>query len=82
MSNTKITVVDRPYILTFHGSGQSYPLTSDEAQRLIDAYPSVTATRNRVVLMGHNTSHASGRTTIRPATYGGGHAFIITKGGR
>ena len=76
---TKISTVDRPYILTFHASGHSYPLTSTEAQRLIDEYPSVTATRNRVVLQGHNTTHASGRTSIRPATIGGGPAFIVER---
>ena len=75
---TKIVATDRPYILTFHASGHSYPLTSEEAQRLIDAYPVRTATRNRVVLHGHNSSHAYNRTTIRPATLGGGPAFIVT----
>lgn len=75
----KITVVARPYTLTFLATGTSYPLTSDEAQRLLDEYPAVTATRNRVVLVGHNTSRASERTVIRPATLGGGPAFIISK---
>jgi hypothetical protein len=75
----KITTVARPYTLTFHGSGHSYPLTSEEAQRLIDEYPAVTATRNRVVLVGHNTSRTADRSTIRPATLGGGIAFIVSK---
>ena len=30
-----ISTVDRPYTLTFHASGHSYPLTSTEAQRLL-----------------------------------------------
>lgn len=76
----KISVVQRPYLLTFHSSGHTYPLTSEEAQRLLDEYPAVRATRNRVVLMGHNSSKAYARTTIRPATLGGGPAFIIERG--
>jgi hypothetical protein len=75
----KITAVQRPFILTFHATGTSYPLSSDEVQRLLDEYPAVTATRNRVVLQGHNTSRASERTSIRPATLGGGPAFIVEK---
>lgn len=75
----KILVVDRPYLLTFLSSGHTYPLTSAEAQRLLDEYPAVRATRNRVVLPGHNTSQASERSIIRPATVGGGPAFIITR---
>jgi hypothetical protein len=75
----KIQTTARPYILTFVSSGHSYPLTSDEAQRLLDEYPAVTATRNRVVLQGHNTGRASERTMIRPATLGGGPAFIVDK---
>lgn len=73
----KISVVERPYTLTFHSSGHSYPLTSEEAQRLLDEYPAVTATRNKVVLVGHNSSKAVDRSSIRPATLGGGSAFII-----
>lgn len=68
--------VARPYTLTFHATGQSYPLTSEEAQRLLDEYPAVSATRNRVVLHGHNTSDPKQRTSIRPATLGGGPAFV------
>lgn len=75
----KITAIARPFILTFHSSGHSYPLTSDEAQRLLDEYPAVRATRNRVVLPGHNTSRVAERATLRPATLGGGPAFIITR---
>jgi hypothetical protein len=75
----KITAANRPFVLTFKATGQSYPLTSEEAQRLLDEYPAVTATRNRVVLYGHNTGRASERTIIRPATVGGGAAFIIAR---
>jgi hypothetical protein len=75
----KITTVERPYVLTFLATGTSYPLTSDEAQRLLDEYPAVRATCNRVILPGHNTSRASERTVLRPATLGGGPAFIIQR---
>lgn len=73
-----ITAVDRPFLLTFHASGHTYPLTSTEAQRLLDEYPAVRATKYRVVLTGHNTSDPQQRCTITPATRGGGPAFIIS----
>ncbi len=75
----KIHTVARPYILTFHATRTSYPLTADEAQRLVDEYPAVRATRNRVVLPGHNTADPGQRATIRPATVGGGAAFVIVR---
>lgn len=75
----KITTVDRPYTLTFVATGTSYSLTSAEAQCLLDNYPAVSATRNKVVLQGHNSTWASERTILRPATLGGGPAFIIEK---
>lgn len=78
----KVIAVNRPFILTFHSSGHNYPLTADEAQRLLDEYPAVAATKFRVTLQGHNTSRAADRTTIRPATLGGGPAFIISKDGK
>jgi hypothetical protein len=73
----RIQTVARPYMLTFRSSGHSYPLTSEDAQRLLDEYPAVTATKSKVVLHGHNTGKASDRTELRPATLGGGPAFII-----
>jgi hypothetical protein len=73
----KITAAPRPFLLTFHASGHTYPLTSDEAQRLLDEYPAVRASRNCVVLPGHNTARASERATLRPAALGGGAAFVI-----
>ena len=76
----RIRTVERPYVLVFHGSGHSYPLSAEEAQRLLDAYPAFKATRNRVVLVGHNSDSPYDRTTIRPATLGGGPAFILEKG--
>ena len=72
-----ISTVARPYILTFLASGTSYPLTSDEAQRLLDEYPAVKATRNRVVLPGHNTPDPKQRVVLQAATLGGGPAFKI-----
>jgi len=74
----KIQTVPRPYTLTFHGTGTSYQLTSEEAQRLLDEYPAVSATRNKVVLQGHNSGKACDRTSLRPATLGGGPAFVVT----
>jgi hypothetical protein len=75
----KIRTVARPYVLTFHTTGQSYALTSADAQRLLDEYPAVSATSQRVVLPGHNTSDPKQRCTLQPATRGGGAAFIIEK---
>lgn len=72
-----ITALGRPFTLTFLATGTRYPLTSAEAQRLLDEYPAVKATRNRVLLAGHNTSDPKQRTLITPATIGGGPAFDI-----
>jgi hypothetical protein len=74
-----ITVAARPYVITFLATGTSYPLTAEDAQRAIDEYPAVRATRNRVVLVGHNTSDPKQRTVITPATRGGGPAFVISR---
>jgi hypothetical protein len=79
MASSKVMVVARPYLLTFLATNTTYPLTSDEAQRLLDEYPIVLATRNRVVLQGHNTSDPKQRCLIEPATRGGGSAFVIHK---
>jgi len=73
----RISTVPRPYILTFHATQTTYPLTSEEAQRLLDEYPAVTATSQRVVLPGHNTPDPQQRVTLQPATRGGGPAFIL-----
>ena len=75
----KITAAQRPFIMTFHSSGHSYPLTAEETQRLLDEYPAHTATCNRVVLVGHNSTQPYDRTTIKPATIGGGKAFTIER---
>lgn len=75
----KITTYPRPYLLTFRATGRAYPLTSDDAQRLLDEYPAVTATRYCVILQGHNTPDPKQRTMITPATRGGGPAFEVTR---
>ncbi len=70
-----IAVADRPYLLTFHATGATYPLTANDVRRLLEEYPVLKVTRNRLLLPGHNTSRASERCTIRAATLGGGPAF-------
>jgi hypothetical protein len=75
----RIVAAARPFIVTFHNSGNSYPLTAAEVQRVLDEYPAVVATKYRVVLQGHNSGRAADRTTIRPATLGGGPAFTIER---
>jgi hypothetical protein len=74
-----ITAIDRPFVVTFLATGTSYPMAADECQRLLNEYPAVTATRNRVVLHGHNTPDPRRRVVIRPATVGGGPAFVVVR---
>jgi len=74
----QIRTVDRPYLLTFHATQTTYPLSSAEAQRLLDEYPAVTANSRRVVLPGHNTADPRQRCTLQPTTAGGGPAFILS----
>ncbi len=74
-----ITTVPRPYLMTFVSSGHTYLLTQDEAQRVLDEYPAVRATKYRVILQGHNTPDPKQRTILRPATLGGGPAFVISR---
>ena len=76
---TKITATARPYVLTFHATGASYPVTSEEAQRLLDEQPTVSATAYKVVFPGHNTSDRHQRVSLQPATRGGGPAFIVER---
>lgn len=73
-----ITAVARPFVLTFCATGTSYPLSSVEAQNLLDEYPAHSATKYRVVLQGHNTPDPKQRTVLQPATRGGGPAFLIS----
>lgn len=76
----KITAAQRPFVLTFNTSGQSYPLTSEEVQRLLDSEVIKRATRNRVVLYQTNYSREPHTATLRPTTLSGGPAFIIERG--
>lgn len=71
----RINTVARPYILTFYATGASYPLASEEVQRLLDSYPVVSATKNRVILRGDDGRRAS----VQAATLGGGPAFLVEK---
>jgi hypothetical protein len=72
-----VLAVERPFLLTFRSSGHTYAITREEAQRLLDEYPAVYASKFRVVLQGHNSSRATDRSVLRPATVGGGAAFVI-----
>lgn len=69
-----ITATARPFLITFVASRDSFLLTSEEAQRLLDADTIVRATVRRVQLTG-----AGGSYYLQPATLGGGSAFIIVK---
>ena len=68
----KVSTVPRPYILSFQ-HGMTYPLTSEEAQRLIDNYPAKSATKYCVILRADDGRNCS----ITPATLGGGPAFTL-----
>lgn len=70
-----ITTTPRPYLLL--SGGMSFLLTSDEAQRLIDAsapVPELCSVRTATLSDGHG-----GRYTVVPATLGGGDAFSIDR---
>lgn len=71
----KVRALERPFHLTFLATGTTYPLTSEEAQRLLDEYPILEASRNRAVLRADD-GH---KTVITPATLGGGAAFEVTR---
>lgn len=73
----KVYVTERPYILIFLDSGNSYQLTSEEAQRIIDNYPVLYASRNMVKLQLHNSKGVG--AILKPATLGGGPAFTVEK---
>lgn len=70
----RVQTTERPYILLF-ASGNQYRLTSEEAQRLIDSYPVVEASRNQVSLRGDDGTVSK----LTPATIGGGNAFEVTR---
>jgi hypothetical protein len=64
----RVYTIARPYTLL--SGGNRWPLTSDEAQRLLDSSV-VAATPNRVMLVAG--------AAIIPATAGGGPAFFIDR---
>jgi hypothetical protein len=70
----KVSTVPRPYHLSFQQGG-TYPISSDEAQRLIDNYPAKSATKYCVILRADDGRNCS----ITPATLGGGPAFEIVR---
>lgn len=70
-----VETVERPYTLTFRATNTSYPLTREEADRLIAEYPVIHAKANAVHLRGDDGYPV----IIRPATLGGGPAFIVHK---
>jgi hypothetical protein len=68
----KILTTARPYVLSFP-SGNYLTMTSEEAQRVLGVYPVSRATDYAVTLQ------SSEPLTLRPATLGGGPAFIIER---
>lgn len=67
-SEMRVYAVDRPYILSYRDSRAAYLLTSEEAQRLLDAYPAT---------VRGGEAHLKGGGKISPATLGGGPAFRV-----
>ena len=65
-------VVPRPYLLHFPATGTSYPISSEEAQRLIDSYPVMSGSNSERLFLRGDDGHIS---QLYPATLGGGPAF-------
>lgn len=63
----RIYAVERPYILRSR-DGSAFLLTSEEAQRILDAYPAT---------VRGGEAHLKGGGKISPATLGGGPAFQV-----
>lgn len=76
-----VRTVERPYLITFTYAqkpreyGGTYPLTSAEAQKLLDEYPILSASPRRVIIRGEGST----RCVLKPATLGGGVAFVVSK---
>jgi hypothetical protein len=68
----RVQIASRPYLLTFPATGATYPLTSEEVERLAASYPLVSCSANRLVLRADDGQSC----TVRPATLGGGPAFV------
>lgn len=67
MATVRIYTVERPYILSYR-DGSSFLLTSEEAQRILDAYPAT---------VRGGEAHLKEGGKISPATLGGGPAFRV-----
>lgn len=65
-------VMERPYTLVFPATGSAYPLSSEEAQRLIDAYPVLSGSNSQRVFLRADDGQVC---QLHPATLGGGPAF-------
>jgi hypothetical protein len=70
-----ITAAIRPFLIAFPAVAETYPLTSDQVQRLLDSDAVVvTATRHAVTVRLSSGALAM----ILPATRGGGDAFALS----
>ena len=70
--STRVYAVSRPYVVTI--GDMSFPASSDDAQRTLDAYPVVKFSPDLVVLRAGD--RPSIRVRLVPATLGGGPAFV------
>lgn len=68
----RLDTVARPYVLRFPDTGTVFPLSSEEASRILQQYEIRSYQAGRVVLV------AFGGTLVEilPATLGGGVAFV------
>ena len=66
MATVRVYTVDRPYIL--YRDGSAFLVTSEEAQRILDAYPAT---------VRGGEAYLKGGGKISPATLGGGPAFLV-----
>ena len=71
----RVYPVSRPYVWRRSDSLASFPASSEEVERLLAAYPLVSASRSRVKLAASNGATVE----IYPATLGGGPAFEIVR---
>jgi hypothetical protein len=72
---TRILVVKRPYLFMIEGADVAVPLTSVEAQRLIDAHTPLDSYQvDDQCLRIHDPQGYW--VVIQPATRGGGPAFV------
>lgn len=68
----KLTTYPRPYLMV--SAGLSFPLTSEEAERLLGSYPVVAVEAERITL---NPTGTGFPVYVLPATRGGGPAFGV-----